>query len=215
MMDQIALDVIVRNPQYGSYSVGAYGHYEDDQLALTAGVTADVMSKIGSAGGSGAGGITLLKDEGSTAPGLVIGTTSQHGKEMEYAVDFRLRFQLTDNLSFTTMHNLSSWVGFDENAPTKKDGSQNHKNYTGLWDMFNVSYKVDEKVTTQLTLNSYIKDLSADENMFTNVYLTPAVAIQATDHVAVTTGVRCSWKNAGDDKDTFDAVVPLIFSFSL
>lgn len=216
IMDQIAANVAIRNPQSGSYSVAAFGTYGDDQITLTAGVTAGVMSKVGSAGGTaGNGGIQLTSNTPAAMTNMTIGEASNSGKEMEYAVDFRLRFQLTDKLSFTTMHNISSWVGVDANALTTASGTQAHKNFTGLWDMVNLTYQADEKVKALITLNSYIKDLSADKNMFTKVVLTPALAIQATEHASVTTGLHCEWTDAGDNEEGFTAKVPVIFKFAL
>ena len=125
----------------------------------------------------------------------------------EWGIDLRGRYKLSDTLSVTTMHNLSS--GYDSIADT---------NTMILWDMLNVNYIMDEQITLGCTLNAEFNNLDSD-HVFTgaNVTTSPYVAIKATERVSVTTSMRFAVSELNpkiDGHETLDVTVPVIFTFN-
>ena len=67
----------------------------------------------------------------------------------EFAIDFRARIKLSDNLALTTMNNMSSFT----DAKTKNAKVDPNKTIK-LWDMVSLAYKSSEQLLLQLTVES-------------------------------------------------------------
>ena len=125
----------------------------------------------------------------------------------EWGADLRARYQYSDNLSLTTMHNISSGYSSSEDINTMI-----------LWDMFNVNYKMDDQVTLGCTLNAVFDNLDSD-HVFTGVDLatSPYCAIKASERVTVTASMRFAVSGLNPDIDgheSLDVTVPVIFAFN-
>ncbi len=135
----------------------------------------------------------------------------------EFALDLRARYKLTDAISFTTMHNLSSYA----NLPSGSDAAKNREygdNTLILWDMFNVNYKMNEKITLGCTLNMVFDNLDSNHS-FTGADLTtsPYIAIKATEKATVTTSLRVATtglRTSVDGNENVNVTIPVIFSFN-
>ena len=112
----------------------------------------------------------------------------------EWGIDLRAQIKITDDLSITTMNNLSrSYRG--DLGETKT----NHEMI--FWNMVNATYKIADNLKAALTLNTVAdrlttpgtrKDAMANRR---NICMTisPALHIQATEKVSVTTSLRFQW----------------------
>ena len=135
----------------------------------------------------------------------------------EFALDLRARYKLTDAVSFTTMHNLSSYAYL----PSGSDVAKNREygdNTLILWDMFNVNYKMDDRITLGCTLNMVFDNFDSDHS-FTGADLTtsPYIAIQATEKASITTSLRVATKGlrtSVDGNEDVNVTIPVIFSFN-
>ena len=126
----------------------------------------------------------------------------------EWGVDLRARYVLNEEISVTTMHNLSS--GYDKTADN---------NQLNLWDMVSVAYKFDPRMTIGCTINAEFDNLDSDHT-FTGADVTtsPYLVIRATERVSITSSLRCAvtgWNPKIDGHETFDVTVPVIFAFKL
>ena len=135
----------------------------------------------------------------------------------EFAIDLRARYKLTDAVSFTTMHNLSSYAYL----PSGSDVAKNREygdNTLILWDMFNVNYKMNEKITLGCTLNMVFDNFDSNHS-FTGADLTtsPYIAIKATEKATVTTSLRVATtglRTSVDGNENVNVTIPVIFSFN-
>ena len=135
----------------------------------------------------------------------------------EFALDLRARYKLTDAVSFTTMHNLSSYAYL----PSGSDVAKNREygdNTLILWDMFNVNYKMDDRITLGCTLNMVFDNFDSDHS-FTGADLTtsPYIAIQATEKASITTSLRVATtglRTSVDGNENVNVTIPVIFSFN-
>ena len=121
---------------------------------------------------------------------MTIGGTVATGKKynngwsdrlFEYGIDFRLRLQVTDDLSLTTMNNLSA--GYAKNYAS--DGPK-----TGmLWNMLNATYAFADNLKASFTVNSEADVFCpvANDKNDTNwtLYITPSLIIQASERTRV------------------------------
>lgn len=143
------------------------------------------------------------------------GTTAEWGDgATEFGFDIRARYQVSDALAVTTMHNISSHA----NKGTADKANEYGDNTLRVWDMLNVAYKFAEDMTIGCTLNAVFDDLDSD-HVFTGADLTtsPYLAIKATEKVSVTTSVRFDAKGLNpriDGHESLDVTVPVIFSFN-
>ncbi|WP_296331222.1 hypothetical protein [uncultured Treponema sp.] len=198
--DTIKLNLAVKNYTKKNFSLGLFvSPLMIENLDLTVGGTfamCNDYSKYNSANGS-----DLEWSNGAT----------------EFALDLRARYKLTDAVSFTTMHNLSSYA----NLPSGSDVAKNREygdNTLILWDMFNVNYKMDEKITLGCTLNMVFDNLDSNHS-FTGADLTtsPYIAIKATEKATVTTSLRVATtglRTSVDGNENVNVTIPVIFSFN-
>lgn len=136
----------------------------------------------------------------------------------EFALDLRLRYQITEKLAVTTMHNLSSYADLPSGDVVEK-AREYGDNTLVLWDMINLTYKPEDKITVGYTLNAVFSGLDSDHT-FTGADLitTPYIRIDANSNVAVTAGARIAVNGLNpeiDGHETMDVTVPVLFSFSL
>lgn len=135
----------------------------------------------------------------------------------EFALDLRARYKLTDAVSFTTMHNLSSYA----NLPSGSDVAKNREygdNTLILWDMFNVNYKMDDRITLGCTLNMVFDNFDSNHS-FKGADLTtsPYIAIKATEKASITTSLRVATtglRTSVDGNENVNVTIPVIFSFN-
>ena len=125
----------------------------------------------------------------------------------EWGVDLRARYAFTEKLSVTTMHNISS--GYD---------SSEDDNTLVLWDMLNLTYKVNDKASVGFTANATFDNLDSD-HVFTGADLvgSPYVRIDANERVAVTASIRAEASGVNpkiDGHETVDVTIPVIFAFN-
>ena len=64
----------------------------------------------------------------------------------EMAADFRLRTKLSDNVTLTTMHNISAF-----NPKENKKDQKYSEMYATMWNMVSFGYKASEQILLQLT----------------------------------------------------------------
>ncbi len=132
----------------------------------------------------------------------------------EFAADFRLRYALTDKLSFTTMHNFSSYLSGTEADGAGQKWSDNKK---AMWNMINVTYAFLDNMKFGLTLNHVISDFDTAYPDASKIIVSPSVAIQATEKAKVTVAARGTFDKIGlpgNHYSDFTFVVPVIFSFN-
>lgn len=135
----------------------------------------------------------------------------------EFGVDLRARYKLNDAVSFTTMHNLSSYAFLPSGSDVEKNREYGD-NTMILWNMFNVNYKMDDRITLGCTLNMVFDDLDSD-HVFTGADITtsPYIAVKATEKVGVTTSLRVATTGLNpsiDGHESVNVTVPVIFSFN-
>lgn len=132
----------------------------------------------------------------------------------EFAADFRLRYALTDKLSFTTMHNFSSYLSGTEADGAGQKWSDNKK---AMWNMINVTYAFLDNMKFGLTLNHVISDFDTAYPDASKIIVSPSVAIQATEKAKVTVAARGTFDKIGlpgNHYSDFTFTVPVIFSFN-
>lgn len=132
----------------------------------------------------------------------------------EFAADFRLRYALTDKLSFTTMHNFSSYLSGTEADGAGQKWSDNKK---AMWNMVNVTYAFLDNMKFGLTLNHVISDFDTSYPDASKIIVSPSVAIQATEKAKVTVAARGTFDKIGlpgNHYSDFTFTVPVIFSFN-
>ena len=129
----------------------------------------------------------------------------------EWGFDLRLRYKVTDAFSLNTMNNLSRRVSTAEGA---------HE--VSLWNMLNGTFKMADNIKAGLTLNFFTDTMTTPETRTINLTISPSVAIQATEHLSVTTVLRVDWNNlnfAHWDTSVYNQLsgvkVPVIVKFSL
>ena len=125
----------------------------------------------------------------------------------EFGADIRARYAISEEVSVTTMHNISS--GY--NAKTDN-------NTLKLWDMINFNYKMDEKVSFGCTLNAVFDNLDSDHT-FTGADLitSPYIRIDATEKAAVTAALRVTAEGVNPSvagHEEVDVTVPVLFAFN-
>ena len=136
--------------------------------------------------------------------GYVSHSGSWGDRRTEWAIDFRLRLQVTDDLSLTTMNNISS-------------GYASGDSKGALWNMLNATYAIADNLTAAFTVQS-VADLfcpAVKDSSAWTLIMSPSIAIQATERARVTASVRAQMDN--NKNWTFDnmyVVVPVVFSFN-
>ena len=159
-----------------------------------------MMEKLQATAGVSLGleGNTTYKAEGDTG--------------VEYAVDFRARYAVTDKLSVTTAHNISSYLtGLKENDSKKWDD-----NKLSMSNQINATYALLDNMKFGVNLQHFIYDFDASYPSANELIVSPSLAIAATEKATVTISARADWTNIGFNKgqEAFDFTVPVIFSFN-
>ena len=127
-------------------------------------------------------------------------------RKYEYGIDFRLRLQVTDDLSLTTMNNLSS--GYDV------DTDENHGQ---LWNMLNATYRMADNLKASFTVQSdavLFCPVPHNQGREWDLYLTPSLIIDASERTRISASMRAYLPDV--HKFTIKNIVltvPVIFSF--
>lgn len=133
---------------------------------------------------------------------------------VEFAADFRLRYAVTDKFSFTTMHNISSYLSGEEADGAGKKWADNKK---AMWNMINVTYAFLDNMKFGLTLNHVISDFDTAYPDASKIIVSPSVAIKATEKATVTIAARGTFDKIGlpgNHYSDFTFKVPVLFSFN-
>lgn len=130
----------------------------------------------------------------------------------EFGIDLRARYQITEKLSVTTMHNLSSYLTGVKSTDAKKW----EDNVLGLWDQLNFTYAFADNMKAGITVQSYISDFDNDDYVFDEIVVSPSWTIQATEKAAVTVAARGTFKELDvlPTSETFTFTLPVIFSYN-
>ena len=159
-----------------------------------------MMEKLQATAGFSLGleGNTTYKAEGDTG--------------VEYAFDLRARYAVTDKLSITTAHNLSSYL-----TGVKSDDEKKWEdNKLAMVNQINATYALLDNMKFGLNLQHIITDFDASYPSANELIVSPSLAIAATEKATVTISARADWTNIGFNQgsETFDFTVPVIFSFN-
>lgn len=147
------LNVVFKNPENKAYAFGAF--YENTTFKE------DLDFVVG---------FTFAREK------TVVGTNYQ----FDYAVDFRARYTLADNMAITTMNNLSYYGG-------------NYKQYA-LWDMVSLTVNASESLQVLLTAEWEHQDLlnsrwTNPDNEIGKLDLIPGVKYIVGEGVDISTGL--------------------------
>ena len=185
----------VRSLNKHSYSFGAWISPElADTLQLTVGGTVATGKLWNFNGGSG-----------------------WSDRRTEWGIDFRLRLQVTDDLSITTMNNISSGICTDGTLTNAEGKSLKGDSIGALWNMLNATYRIADNLVAALTLQSYADVFcpAVNDSGKWTVIMSPSLVIQATEKARVTTSVRAQMNETRNWTFTnMNVVVPVIFSFN-
>ena len=127
-------------------------------------------------------------------------------RKYEYGIDFRLRLQVTDDLSLTTMNNLSSGYKVEED-----------ENQGRLWNMLNATYRMADNLKASFTVQSDAKvfcPVPHGDDRHWDLYMTPSLIIDASERTRVSASMRAYLPDV--HKFTIKNIVltvPVIFSF--
>ena len=138
-------------------------------------------------------------------------------RKTEWGLDFRLRLQVTDDLSITTMNNISSGVCNNPSLKDKNGDSQVGKNIGVLWNMLNATYAFADNLTAGLTVQSVADMFCPAVNKSDNwtAIISPSLAIQASEQVRVTTSARAKMAYLHNRAlRHIELTVPVIFTFN-
>ena len=195
----VNVNLAVRSLTKNSYSFGLWASpLMVDKLQLTVGGT-----------------VAMVKDYDKDA-------AEWSGRGVEWGVDLRARYKVTDSFSLTTMNNISS--GYHGKV-TGEDGKVvvHEDNVLILWNMLNATYSIADNLTTALTIQSvcegFDSDHEADCKGF-DITVSPSLAIKATERVAVTTSLRAVFEKVNFTNDWKDVIggvnftIPVIFTYS-
>lgn len=131
---------------------------------------------------------------------------------VEYAFDLRARYAVTDKLSITTAHNISSYL-----TGVKSDDKKKWEdNKLTMGNQINATYALLDNMKFGLNLQHIISDFDASYPSANELIVSPSLAIAATEKATVTISARADWTNIGFNQgsETFDFTVPVIFSFN-
>ncbi|MDE6350680.1 MAG: hypothetical protein K2K67_06735 [Treponemataceae bacterium] len=146
---------------------------------------------------------------------------------VEWGIDLRARYKVTDSFSLTTMNNISSGyhAKLVDGTIDGKDAKvvAHEDNVLILWNMLNATYSIADNLTTALTIQSvcegFDSDHEADCKGF-DITVSPSLAIKATERAAVTTSLRAVFKEVNFTNDWKDVIggvnftIPVIFTYS-
>ena len=204
-----AANLAVRALNKHSYSFGAWVSPElADTVQMTVGGTFATLKVWNKNANPKTKGTETDPDTGyATAGVLNYGANGGWSdRKYEYGVDFRLRLQVTDDLSLTTMNNLSS--GYN----VKDD-----ENHGQLWNMLNATYRMADNLKASFTVQSdavLFCPVPHNQNREWDLYLTPSLIIDASERVRVSTSMRAYLPDIHNFAiRNIVLTVPVIFSF--
>ena len=127
----------------------------------------------------------------------------------EFGFDIRARYAITEKLSVTTAHNISS-------ALTDANGKEWNDNRICMANQANVTYAFLENMSFGLNIQHFIADFDMAYPEGSSVIISPSLAIAPTEKTKVTIAARAMWDKIGwqHGSEEFDFTVPVIFSFN-
>ena len=205
-----AANLAVRALNKHSYSFGAWVSPElADTVQMTVGGTFATL-KVWNKNATPTPVATGFDDKGVATSGTLDYNKSTNGgwsdRKYEYGIDFRLRLQVTDDLSLTTMNNLSS--GYDVDAD---------ENHGQLWNMLNATYRMADNLKASFTVQSDAQlfcPVPHNQNREWDLYLTPSLIIDASERTRVSASMRAYLPDIHNFAiKNIVLTVPVIFSF--
>ncbi len=147
---------------------------------------------------------TLKDKEFDVLAGLTLGQTSSSGSSnFEWALDLRAQHELSDTVTLTTMHNLSS-------SPSQNSAKDN-STYS-IWDMASVAVQTSEEITVSFTVEWEYTDLTKGGNgkldFFPSVTYSPCEGVDLSGGLIIKTS---GWSHANN----VDYAVPVVLHVAL
>ena len=150
----------------------------------------------------------------------------------EFGIDLRLRTKLSDNVTLTTMHNISHF---------QPEYAKDHKvdtNYATMWNMVSLAYAASEKTVLQCTVQNecvLFKNVANDKNDGSdlkgprtnggyNLSIMPAVVYSFNENASLSAGLKWdinniaaldAWKSTQGVITTSEFSIPVVFKVSL
>ena len=150
----------------------------------------------------------------------------------EFGIDLRLRTKLSDNVTLTTMHNISHF---------QPEYAKDHKvdtNYATMWNMVSLAYAASEKTVLQCTVQNecvLFKNVANDKNDGSdlkgprtnggyNLSIMPAVVYSFNENASLSAGLKWdinniaaldAWKSTQGVLTTSEFSIPVVFKVSL
>ena len=130
---------------------------------------------------------------------------------VEWGVDLRARYRVTDAFSITTMNNISA--GYDSGKDSNK---------LILWNMVNLTGVMADRLSTALTVQSVCDGFDSDHKAKCDgfdVTISPSLVIQATERARITTSLRTVFSGVDFTNDWEDVIggvsftIPVIFTY--
>ena len=155
----------------------------------------------------------------------------------EWAVDLRLRYALSDRLSFTTMNNFSSYITDLATdavwATADTDTTKWEGNDYAMWNMVNLTYDFAEGLTAGFTVQHLATDMDQSYTTHNHIWVAPNLQIKANDNAKFTVVTRAHFQNVGSGNEgglgpcdqgydhtgghsayRFALTIPVIFTFN-
>ena len=131
---------------------------------------------------------------------------------MEWAIDLRLRYQITDRLAFTTLNNFSSYLDRLMVDTGDTDTTKWTTNDFALWNQVNLTYDFADNLTAGFTIQHLDTDMDQSYTRHNHLYVVPSLVIHANDNLDVTLTARSHWQNIGSKETVkYDFTLPVIF----
>ena len=131
---------------------------------------------------------------------------------VEWAIDLRLRYQITDRLAFTTLNNFSSYLDRLMVDTGDTDTTKWTTNDFALWNQVNLTYDFADNLTAGFTLQHLDTDLDQQYTQHNHLYFAPNLVIHANDNLELTLIARSHWQNIGSKESVkYDFTLPVIF----
>lgn len=137
----------------------------------------------------------------------------------EYGIDFRMRWQATDRLSFTTMHNFShqfTWAASDATYKNSKNSVTykfNKHDSKAMWNMLSASFQGTKDIRLILTGEFINSNFHARAD--NTITFFPALEIACTSHIFVSWGNVFTWEAVGtNDAERWSMQLPVVLTIN-
>lgn len=137
----------------------------------------------------------------------------------EYGIDFRMRWQATDRLSFTTMHNFShqhTWADSDvtyRNSKNEVKYNLNAHDSKAMWNMLSASFQGTKDI--RLILTGEFLNANFNARADNTITFFPALEIACTSHIFVSWGNVFTWEAVGtNDAERWSMQLPVVLTIN-